>query len=560
MAIRKLPDDVIARISAGEVITRPYNILKETLENSLDAGCTRLTIRIGSDGLSLLVEDDGDGIHEEDFQMLCKPHCTSKITSESDLFALSSYGFRGEALSSISRCSKVKVRSKRKENEVGFEATYNDTQLATMRAIGMKNGTSVEIRHIFYNNRIRERYFLKRREEVRKMVSLVETYSVFNSGVMFELFVGDKPSELGGCVRDTEGDHGNKIPMKVRMLDSIYKAGGELLYHDDEEFSVVFTSPNFSLKKGGFLLLVNGRLVMNRSMRETLFKVYKDVLPVQRYPLIYLEIRTRQSEVDVNIHPCKEEVIFTGEEVVTERICSCIEAQLRTQGYVQRPMRILSRDEHHNPIKIYSDPASQSISECVEREDVVRKGFRLVSLERLRSEIVDIDTEFFRSLSYVGTKDEDTVLVQHGSSLLNCKVVPLLREYFYQSVLHGFGNFSRQDTSIHIDGEMGEGLRGMLDEYFSIRIVGDAIVTIPVISTVYADDEDLWSAFRITSVSEYDALKEVASKISELYSSIRMSPRLFNIVKRKIIGTESALKCFGLVVTLKELYKNFERC
>lgn len=554
--IKKLPDSVIARISAGEVVARPYNILKETLENSLDAGCTHIAVRIGADGLSLEIEDDGCGIAEEDLPLLCRPHCTSKLAAEADLFALASYGFRGEALSSISRCSKIKVRTKRAGCEMGFEATYNDTELVTVRGVGMKGGTVVEVRDVFYNNKIRERYFCRRREETGDLVDLVCSYAIFRTDVAFEMSIGGKPKDLFGQVRET-GD----ILKKARMLETMYSTDGSLLHCVEERFSAVFSGPDFSLKKGVFVLFVNGRLVTSQTVRESLFRVYRDVLPVQRHPLIYLELRTDQSETDVNVHPCKKEVLFAGEDALAMDIAGCIEARLRTGEYTQKPLRP-TRESLFSPLKVYSDPTSQSIAECMEKPRSAVRSFCLESLERLRSEIVEVDSGFFRSLTYVGERDCDTMLVQHGSALLNCKTRPLLREWLYQSILQGFGNLERRACLVPTENleNLSAEMRAMLDDYFSIEVDGGAIVNIPVVSGVCVDDRDAWTGFCVDGEDEYSVLKGVSERVAEMYSGARMSQKLFGAVKRGVVGTESALRCFGLVVTLKELYKNFERC
>lgn len=560
--IKRLPEDVISRISAGEVITRPYNILKEVMENSLDAGSRHITVRIGADGLSLRIEDDGSGIHESDFGLLCKQYCTSKLVREEELFSLSSYGFRGEALSSISRCSRIKVRSKRRGSEIGYEAVYIDTDMVSIKGVGMKDGTSVEIKNVFYNTKARERHFAKNREEIRKMIWLVETYSVFNEHVYFELFYGERLQELpkkGLSV--TGGDaSGCRARKKVEMLNDLYKANGKLVSSSDAGYFAVFSTAQFSLRKGVFVLFVNGRLVTSQEMKEGLFKVYKDVLPAQRYPLIYIELNLEKSMVDVNVHPSKRKVLFTEEELMTRRLSKCIEAHLAEQSYEQRPLKPLVRDTLQSPIKVYSDPTSQSISECLSEGGAERREFMLSSLLRLRAEVVDIDSGFFRSLSYVGLKDRHTALVQHGSSLLNCRVDLLLKEYFYQSLLEDFGNLERKQTRIPLRSRIGDRARALAADYFSIEVSGGYIVSIPIISTICIDSPELWSGFEVRMTSEYETLKSIADTISTLYSGAEMSPKLFNIVKRRIVGTTKALECFGLVVTLKELYKNFERC
>nr|AGE95369.1 DNA mismatch repair protein [Encephalitozoon cuniculi] len=563
MEIKRLPSDVISRISAGEVITRPYNILKETIENSLDANSTHITIKMEQDGLTLTVEDDGDGIHESDFELLCKQYCTSKLTKEEELFSLSSYGFRGEALSSISRCARIKVRSKRREGEIGYEAVYRDTEMITIKDVGMKDGTIVEIKNIFYNNKVREKHFSKKREEIREMMWLGGMYSVFNSRISFELFYGEKLQELPKsrvCVGEDGYSNEDRVKRKVGMLNELYKADGKLLFVSDKEYLVIFSTQQFCLRKGMLVLFVNGRLVVSQEMKESLFKVYKDILPPQKQPLIYLELYVEKSMVDVNVHPSKREVLFSNEESMTQRLCKCIAERLSKLDYEQKPLKPLPKDSFQSPIKVYSDPTSQSIAECLEKETTERREFRLFSLSKLRLEIVDVDTTFFRSLSYVGVRDRDTILVQHGSSLLNCKTVPLLKEYLYQSLINDFGNFEKKRTLVRLRCKMDDKTRALLNDYFSIEVIEEHIVGIPIISTICIDAPELWSGFEIRRSSEYETLKNIIDVVSTLYSGVEMSTKLFNILKRRIIGTARALECFGLVVTLKELYRNFERC
>lgn len=564
MEIRKLPNDVISRISAGEVIARPYNILKETIENSLDANSTHIIIRIELDGLSLTIEDDGDGIHESDFGLLCKQYCTSKLHKEEDLFSLPSYGFRGEALSSISRCSRIKVRSKKRENEIGHEAIYRDTEMVSIKGVGMKDGTVVEIKSIFYNNKAREKHFSKKREEIHEMMWLVGIFSVLNGNVSFDLFYGERLQELPKIRPRFESDecpNESKAQKKVKMLNELYKANDGLFFEFNGDHLVIFSTPQFSLKKGVFVLFVNGRLVVSQEMKEALFKVYKDLIPAQRQPFIYLELNVEKIMVDVNVHPSKREVLFANEKAVTQELCECIKNRLSKMDYEQKTLKPFLREtKFQSPIKVYSDPGSQSIKECLEKDRAEKREFSLLSLKKLKSELVDIDTTFFRSLNYVGMKDKDTILVQHGSSLLNCKTAPLVKEYLYQTLINDFGNFERKRTFIPLRPKIEDKVRALLNDYFSIEIVEEHIVAIPVISTICIDTPELWSKFDVKKSLEYETLKSIIETISTLYSSAEMSPKLFNIIKRRMTGTPKALECFGLVTTLKELYKNFERC
>lgn len=192
MQIRKLSDSVIKKICAGEVITRPYNVLKELLENSIDAEATCVSIRISKDVLSIEVDDNGIGIRKEDFPLLCKRNCTSKIQTEADLFTIGSYGFRGEALSSIAEVSKVKVKSRPRDQEFGYTGIFNNDNLVEQNPIGMEDGTSISIKDIFFNNKIREKYYFKKTKELENMVDMVYSYCIKHPHIKFNLIVGEK--------------------------------------------------------------------------------------------------------------------------------------------------------------------------------------------------------------------------------------------------------------------------------------------------------------------------------------------------------------------------------
>ncbi len=136
----------------------------------------------------------------------------------------------------------------------------------------------------------------------------------------------------------------------------------------------------------------------------------------------------------------------------------------------------------------------------------------------------------------------------------------MLREYFYQVMIGDFGNFEKKSLEIPIRSTTDEMMRLILDDYFSIEIVDDMIVALPVVSGVCVDCPEMWSGFEVAAGPEYETLKDIVIKVCMFYSSAEMSLKLFNVVKRRIAVTAKALECFGLVVTLKELYKNFEKC
>ena len=334
--IKKLDEAVVNRIAAGEVIQRPANALKEMIENSLDAKSTSITVTVKSGGLKLLqIQDNGCGIRKDDMDIVCERFTTSKLTKFEDLSSIATYGFRGEALASISHVAHVTITTRTAQSSCAYKASYSDGKLVSPRP-GMSvdpkpcagnKGTQITVEDLFYNVSTRRKALKSPGEEFAKIADVVSKYAIHNSGVAFTL---KKQGENMAAVRTASG---------ASILDNIRTIYGttvarELLEVNCENQRFAFkmygyiSNANYSVKKLQFLLFINHRLVDSSAMRKAIESLYEAYLPKNSHPFVYLSLEISPSNVDVNVHPTKHEVHFLHEDSIIEAIQQTFEEKL----------------------------------------------------------------------------------------------------------------------------------------------------------------------------------------------------------------------------------------
>lgn len=334
--IKKLDEAVVNRIAAGEVIQRPANALKEMIENSLDAKASSITVTVKSGGLKLLqIQDNGCGIRKEDMEIVCERFTTSKLTKFEDLSSIATYGFRGEALASISHVAHVTITTRTGESNCAFKASYSDGKLVPARpglsadpkpCAGNK-GTQITVEDLFYNVSTRRKALKSSGEEFAKITDVVSKYAIHNSGVAFTL---KKQGENMADVRTTNG---------ASILDNIRTIYGasvarELLEVSCDNQKYVFkmhgyiSNANYSVKKLQFLLFINHRLVDSSALRKAIETLYEAYIPKNSHPFVYISLEIAPRNVDVNVHPTKHEVHFLHEDSIIEAIQKAFEEKL----------------------------------------------------------------------------------------------------------------------------------------------------------------------------------------------------------------------------------------
>jgi DNA mismatch repair protein MLH1 len=340
--IRRLPEEVVNRIAAGEVVVSPAAALKELLENSLDAGAKSITVSARGGGAKLLrVCDDGKGIAKDDLPLLCQRFATSKLRTFEDLRGVLTFGFRGEALASVSHVSHVSVLTKIEGDACAHSAKYLDGELVappTQKA-GL-DGTTLTVEDLFYNLPTRRRGLRPAGEEYRAIVDVMTRYSIKYSHVSFicrrlaDGSAGGRGALNGPDVRTAAG---SSPRANIQAAFGAFVAQ-ELLEFQLEmgEFGMkvcgIATNPGFSMKKGIFILFINGRLVECSPLKRAVESVYTPFLPKGGHSFVYLDVTMRQTDIDVNVHPSKKEVRFLWETNLIEAITNTLDINLKSDG------------------------------------------------------------------------------------------------------------------------------------------------------------------------------------------------------------------------------------
>ncbi|KAL1741295.1 hypothetical protein HDZ31DRAFT_84907 [Schizophyllum fasciatum] len=376
--IRRLDENLINRIAAGEIIHRPASALKELLENSLDAGATWIRVTVKDGGMKLLqIQDNGCGIRKTDLPILAERFTTSKLSTYSDLSRIQTYGFRGEALASMSHVSRLSVVSKTKGDNCAWKAHYADGTLAPAKPgqtaepkpCAGNNGTTITIEDLFYNTPTRLSALRSASEEYARILDVMTKYSVHNPFVSFVCKKAGSPSPDLSTPASAASPAGTQAIIRVTYGSSIvkelihyyYSSGGtgdaidakgkqkeseeDVDMEDDVSpkdwsFDAHFTNPNYHAKKMVFLLFINHRLVESSRLKRAIEGVYATILPKGASPFVYLSIQLHPSTVDVNVHPTKREVQFLNEEEIFATIADCVQEKLGEQGGSSRTFHV----------------------------------------------------------------------------------------------------------------------------------------------------------------------------------------------------------------------------
>ncbi|KAF4581677.1 DNA mismatch repair protein [Pleurotus pulmonarius] len=344
LPIKRLQEALINRIAAGEIIHRPASALKELIENCLDAGSTSIRITAKEGGMKLLqIQDNGCGIRKSDLPILAERFTTSKLSTFSDLSRIATYGFRGEALASISHVARLSVVTKTKSDSCAWRAVYADGALAPLKPgqsldpkpCAGNDGTVITIEDLFYNTPTRLASLRSTAEEYSRILDVVTKYAIHNPHVSFSC------KKAGSTSPDVTTPSGSEVKQTIQLLYG-HSIANELMHvtaqkSDDDlqpwEADVLCSNANYQAKKTIFLLFINHRLVECSRMKRALEAVYSAILPKGTFPFIYLSLIVDPSSVDVNVHPTKREVHFLNEEVITERVCDAIQNELGKQSH-----------------------------------------------------------------------------------------------------------------------------------------------------------------------------------------------------------------------------------
>ena len=360
--IRLLPEVVANQIAAGEVVNRPSSVVKEMMENALDAGATSVKVNFRDGGKDLIqIVDDGCGMSPIDARMAFDRHATSKIGAVEDIYALHTFGFRGEALASIAAVAQVELRTRQEGDEVGTQTEINGGQFASQTPVMCPVGSQFFVRNLFYNVPARRCFLDKSTTSASHIKAEFQRIALCNPQVAFELYANDAPvytlqaSSLAGRIVDVVGRHIKQNLLEVEADTSIARIEGYI------------GRPAAAKKRNSEqYLFVNGRFFKSSYLTSAILKAYEKLIPENCQPSYFLFLTVDPGRIDVNVHPQKTEVKFADEEAVWQIVNAAVRETLAKTGAV--PLMDFDRD---SPVEIpvlqkgavYSEPLAMSNSD-----------------------------------------------------------------------------------------------------------------------------------------------------------------------------------------------------
>jgi len=303
MTINILPDHVINQISAGEVVERPSSIVRELLDNSLDAGASDITVTLVEGGQSLIVvSDNGIGMTPEDAQLAFKRHATSKLKTSEDIDKITTFGFRGEALPSIAAVARVKLKTKTTDSQLGVEIRYAGGELQDVKPVPARVGTVIEVANLFFNTPARKKFLKSSRGEELRIKNLIKHTSIANPEVKFRLFAEERellnmPATTSMTERASTLFKGAYIPFRETVNGQTVSG---LIGHPSQA----------GLKRNALTIFVNGRLVSDAMILRAVRDGFESTIKSREFPSGFVSIEIPAELVDVNVHPQKSEVRF----------------------------------------------------------------------------------------------------------------------------------------------------------------------------------------------------------------------------------------------------------
>lgn len=381
MSIMLLDDQTISKIAAGEIIENPASIVKELVENSIDAGAKNITIEIKNSPTEYLrISDDGIGINEDEIEKAFLRHSTSKLTSIEDLYKIYSLGFRGEALASISNISKINLITKARNCNHAIEAIIENGKVISKNPIGMPDGTTFIIKDVFYNTPVRKKFLKNDNTEFNLIFDVVQKLALGTIGVSFTLI------RDGKIILKTDKSDNFKNHIFSLLGREISMGLIENNFNSETYKIKAFFSDNklFRSSRSHEYIYVNGRYVKNLSISKEIEKKYKSLIPLNRYPVFILYIEIDPKLIDINIHPKKHEIKLSNENNLLNILSEMLDEVL----FPNRSIRKIEENEEKKNLNIFdifkSDKKNFS-KELKEDNNLIKNDVNYNSIKSLKS-------------------------------------------------------------------------------------------------------------------------------------------------------------------------------
>lgn len=328
--IHLLENSLINKIAAGEVIENPASVVKELIENSLDAGSTEINIELKEGGKSYIkITDNGQGMTEQDAKLCFERHATSKISRPEDLFNISSLGFRGEALASIAAISNLKITTKTEDSLEGFLIEIESGKILKQAKIGCKTGTKIEVSNLFFNTPVRKKYLKDINTELNKILDLITRFSFRHQNISFNLTHNEKPlfnsPKTDNLLEKIITAYGKETSKQMLKID----------YKNRIEVNGFISKPGLTRSdKKQQTIFINDRNITNDVITKATYEAYRTLLFHNRHPLLILKIKLDPEDIDVNVHPTKKTVKLKKEQEIYNEVVSAISQTLNKNNLI----------------------------------------------------------------------------------------------------------------------------------------------------------------------------------------------------------------------------------
>jgi DNA mismatch repair protein MutL len=360
--IHILPEELCNKIAAGEVVERPSSVVKELLENSLDAGASEILIELGAGGKRLIrVVDNGCGMNRQDAFLSFERHATSKIRTDADLFSLNTLGFRGEALASISSVARLELKTCDNDTGLGQRIYAEGGRIKTAEEIGLPQGTSIEVRNLFFNLPARKKFLRTEQTELGHAADVVTKQALAHADVSFCLKHNDR------TLLELRREKGLQERVAALLGRSLLK---DLLPLNAQNGDLCLTGlvsqPQLNRSATGHIYtFINGRYIRDRVVQHAVMEGYRHLLMKGRYPVVVLFLSLDPALVDVNVHPTKHEVRFREQALVHDFIASAIQKTLRPSDWLTK----VDTDNSASVVLLEEDHSAKQDSEKITVED-----------------------------------------------------------------------------------------------------------------------------------------------------------------------------------------------
>lgn len=356
MSIVLLDDNTISKISAGEIIENPASVVKELLENSIDAGAKNITVEVKNSPTDFIrITDDGCGFKADEIELAFMRHSTSKLSKIEDLEELTTLGFRGEALASISSIAKIRLLTKNSEDLAGTSSKIENGKIIEQSNVGMPNGSTFYVEDIFYNTPVRKKFLRADNVEFNLIFDVIQKIALGNPQVSIS-YIRDGKTLLNSYKNSNYKNHILNVLGREIATNLIENSFSSENYKIRAYFS---NNKLFRSSRNHQYIYINGRYVTNREISREIEKVYKSLIPLNRFPVFILFIDINSSLIDVNIHPKKHEVKLSNENNLIAILCEMVEEVL----YPNRSIREIEDEPkvNLNVFDIYEDKSNDNL-------------------------------------------------------------------------------------------------------------------------------------------------------------------------------------------------------